>query len=117
MGTAEGDVEKYFLTNIFPNPKLSESLKRSDRLPMAKHTVPDMLYGYNRLGAFTDGQQAQFNSMGTEMIANSQSLSYPFFIIEVKADGPSGAGSLWVATNQCLGASASCVKIVERLNR
>jgi hypothetical protein len=130
MGTAEGDVEKYFHANVFPDPKLSDSLKRSDRLPMAKHVVPDfgsklkvsnpvpdMLYGYNRLGAFTDGQQAQFNSMGTEMIANSQSLSYPFFVIEVKADGPSGAGSLWVATNQCLGASASCVSIVERLNR
>ena len=51
------------------------------------------------------------------MIANSQSLSYPFFVIELKADGPSGAGSLWVATNQSLGASASCVNIAERLNR
>ena len=34
-----------------------------------------------------------------------------------KADGPSGDGSLWVATNQCLGGSTSCVNIAERLNR
>ncbi|MCJ1344202.1 hypothetical protein MMC31_002405, partial [Peltigera leucophlebia] len=130
MGTAEGDVEKYFHTNVFPDPKLSDSLKRSDILPMSKHVVPDvgsklkvstpvpdMVYGYNSIGAFTEGQQAQLRSMGTEMIANSQSLSYPFFVIELKADGPSGAGSLWVATNQSLGASASCVSIAERLNR
>jgi hypothetical protein len=76
-----------------------------------------MLYGYNRLGAFTHGQQAQFRSMKNEMAANSQDLIYPFFVIEFKADGPGGSGSLWVATNQCLGGSASCVNIAERLNR
>ncbi|KAF4637559.1 hypothetical protein G7Y89_g541 [Cudoniella acicularis] len=37
--------------------------------------------------------------------------------VEFKADGPGGSGSLWVATNQCLGASVSCVNIAERLNR
>lgn len=41
---------------------------------------------------------------------------YPFFVIEFKGDGPSGVGSMWVATNQCLGGSASCVNIGERLN-
>jgi hypothetical protein len=44
-------------------------------------------------------------------------LIYPFFVIEFKADGPGSSGSLWVATNQCLGASVSCVNIAERLNR
>jgi hypothetical protein len=38
-------------------------------------------------------------------------LIYPFFVIEFKGDGP-----LWVATNQCLGGSASCVNVAERLN-
>jgi hypothetical protein len=55
--------------------------------------------------------------MGNGMVANSQDLIYPFFVIEFKADGPSGDCSLWVATNQCLGGSASCVNIAERLNR
>jgi hypothetical protein len=61
-------------------------------------------------------QLAQLRSMGNE-IANAQDLIYPFFVIEFKADGPGGSGSMWVATNQCLGGSASCINIAERLNR
>ena len=129
MGTAEPAVENYFKANIFPDPGRSDSLKRIDKNPMAKQVVPDvgsalkvstpvpdMLYGYNRYGAFPQ-QQAQLISMGTQMVANTQDLIYPFFVIEFKADGPGGSGSMWVATNQCLGGSVSCVNIAERLNR
>ncbi|KAJ4308166.1 hypothetical protein N0V84_012254 [Fusarium piperis] len=128
IGAAESDVEKYFQNRIFPDGDRANSLKRSDRLPMAKHTVPstgsglkvstpvpDMLYGYNRQNAFPQ-HLAQLISIGPETVANTQGLIYPFFIVEFKADGPSGAGSLWVATNQCLGGSASCVNIAEKLN-
>jgi hypothetical protein len=65
MGSIEPAVENYFKANIFPNPKLSDSLKCINKNPMAKRTVPDigsklkvstpypdMLYGYNNLGAF-----------------------------------------------------------------
>ena len=106
MGSAEPKVEKYFQANIFPDPKSRDSLKRTDRLPMVKRAVPeigsnlkvsgpvsDMLYGYDRNGAFPQ-QQAQLISMGTEIVANSQDLIYPFFVIEFKGDGPSGDGSL-----------------------
>ncbi|KAJ2898295.1 hypothetical protein MKZ38_004020 [Zalerion maritima] len=131
MGAGEPDVEKYFHAHIFPDPTWLDSLKRSNRQPMAKHTVPstgsrlkvstpvpDMLYGYNRHRAFPR-QQCQLISMGNEMngAANNQGLMYPFFVIEFKGDGPSGSGSLWVATNQCLGGSSSCVNVAERLNR
>jgi hypothetical protein len=129
MGTAESKVERYFHANVFPDPEPTDILQSSDRLPMAKHAVPDfgsklkvstpvpdLLYGYSRTGAFHQ-QQAQFPSMGNEMVANSNGLVYPFFVIEFKADGPSGSGSMWVATNQCLGGSASCINIAERLNR
>ena len=127
MGTGEPEVEDYFRDRIFPKPGPSDSLKRSDRQPMAKHTVPstgsrlkvstpvpDMLFGYNRQQAFPL-QQAQLISMGTEMVANNQyqGLLYPFFVVEFKGDG----GSMWVATNQCLGGSASCVNVAEQLNR
>ncbi|KAH6874973.1 hypothetical protein B0T10DRAFT_541041 [Thelonectria olida] len=127
MGTGEPEVEDYFRDKILPKPGPTDSLKRSDRQPMAKHTVPstgsglkvstpvpDMLYGYNRQKAFPQ-QQTQLISMGTEMVANNQyqSLLYPFFVVEFKGDG----GSMWVATNQCLGGSASCVNIAENLNR
>ncbi|KXX77075.1 hypothetical protein MMYC01_206328 [Madurella mycetomatis] len=128
MGAGEPQVEEYFRTNIFPYPDLTESLQRSDRQPMARHAVPstgsklkvsnpvpDMLYGYNRHGAFPQ-QQSQLISMGAEMVANNQGLIYPFFVIEFKGDGPTGGGTMWVATNQCLGGSASCVNIAERLN-
>ncbi|KAF2193446.1 hypothetical protein K469DRAFT_236040 [Zopfia rhizophila CBS 207.26] len=74
-----------------------------------------MLYGYRRHGAFAQ-QQAQLISMGAQMVANSQDLIYLFFVIEFKADGPLRSAGLWVATNQCLGGSASCVHIAERLN-
>ncbi|KAF7876396.1 hypothetical protein EAF04_001488 [Stromatinia cepivora] len=129
MGTGAADVEDYFKNKIFPKPASLDILKRIDRTPMAKKIVPDigsklkvsipcpdMLYGYNSLGAFPQ-QQIQFRSMGNEMVANTQNLIYPFFVIEFKADGPGGSGSLWTATNQCLGGSASCINIVESLNR
>jgi hypothetical protein len=129
MGTGEADVEDYFRGKIFPKPAPLDILKRIDRNPMAKKVVldvgsklkvstpcPDMLYGYNSLGGFPQ-QQVQLRSMGNEMVANTQDLIYPFFVIEFKADGPGGSGSLWVATNQCLGGSTSCVNIAESLNR
>ncbi|KAF7861552.1 hypothetical protein EAF04_008114 [Stromatinia cepivora] len=131
MGTGEPDVEDYFKNKIFDKPEPLSNLKRIDKNPMAKYNVPnigsklkvsipvpDMLYGYNSIEAFPlPQQQAQLRSMGNEIIANSQDLIYPFFVIEFKADGPGGSGSLWVATNQCLGGSVSCVNIAERLNR
>ncbi len=53
--------------------------------------------------------------MGPEMVANNQyqGLLYPFFVVEFKGEG----GSLWVATNQCLGGSVACVNVAELLNR
>ncbi|KAK3291915.1 uncharacterized protein B0H64DRAFT_242639 [Chaetomium fimeti] len=125
----ESEVEEYCKHSIFPRCHPTDVLRRSDRQPMARDTVPnsgsnykvsnpvpDMLYGYNRQAAFPQ-QQTQLIFLGSEMIANSQGLVYPFFVIEFKGDGPSGAGSFWVATNQCLGGSASCVNIADRLNR
>ncbi|KAK7927918.1 hypothetical protein PG985_004916 [Apiospora marii] len=127
MGTGEPEVEGYFRDHLFSKPAPSDTLKRSERQPMTKHTVPttgstykvstpvpDMLYGYNRQKSFPQ-QHLQLLSMGTEMVANNQyqPLLYPFFAIEFKGDG----GSMWVATNQCLGDSASCVQVAERLNK
>jgi hypothetical protein len=71
---------------------------------------PDILYGYV-WKAFTPAQE-QFMAIDmTEHTANSQGLIYPFLVIELKGDGPSPtAGSLWVATNQCLlGGAAACM--------
>ncbi|KAK3332067.1 hypothetical protein B0T19DRAFT_397868 [Cercophora scortea] len=126
-GLDEPKVEKYFQSTVFYDPEEGDSLERSDRQPMSRNVVPssadtklrvsnpipDMLYGYSRHHAFPN-QQTQLISMAGEMdgTANNQSLMYPFFAIEFKGNG----GDLWIATNQCLGGSASCVNIAERLN-
>ncbi|KAK3373232.1 hypothetical protein B0T24DRAFT_593463 [Lasiosphaeria ovina] len=124
-GLDEPEVEDYFRDRVFPKPDEEDDLRRSDRQPMSRHAVPnygsslrisnpipDMMYGYSRHHAFPQ-QQTQLISMGSEPMANTQGLMYPFFVIEFKGNG----GDLWVATNQCLGGSASCVNIAERLNR
>ncbi|KAI0102470.1 hypothetical protein GGR51DRAFT_527478 [Nemania sp. FL0031] len=129
-GAGEPQVERYFSTHIFPDPDIGESLQRTDRQPMAKrivpqsesklklsNPVPDMLYGYNSTEALTTGQQDLFSSVGDTMMANSQGMVYPFLVVEFKGDGPSGAGSLWAATNQCIGGSVCCINVAESLNR
>ncbi|KAK0655217.1 hypothetical protein B0T16DRAFT_316280 [Cercophora newfieldiana] len=118
------DVENYFNDRVFPKFGEENGLMRSDRQPMSRYAVPnagtqfkisnptpDMLYGYSH-HAFPN-QLKQLFSMGDEPVANNQGLMYPFFVIEFKGHGE----DLWVATNQCLGGSASCVNIAERLNR
>lgn len=127
MGAAKYEVEEYFRTNIYPSPNATDTLKRSDKQSMLKHTmpytkpefrvsnpVPDMLYGYS-IEAFSR-HQAQLIFTGAEAVANNSGLICPFFAIEFQGDGPTGAGSMWVAANQCLGDSTSCVNIIERLN-
>ncbi|KKZ60320.1 hypothetical protein EMCG_04943 [[Emmonsia] crescens] len=123
--SSESEVEKYFSTKVFPDPDPNESLQRTDRHPMAPHTipkvatsdyklatpVPDILYGYNRDMAFPQ-HTVHLLATETESIANSQDLIYPFFDIEFKGED----GSLWEGTNQCLAGSASCVNMVEALN-
>ncbi|KAH7309141.1 hypothetical protein B0I35DRAFT_453649 [Stachybotrys elegans] len=129
LGAGEHQVEHYFKHAIFPNPGPIDSLRRVDRQPMAKHTVPtmgfglnisnpvpDMLYGYNRPRAFHQ-QQSQLISMGAEMVANDEGLMHPFLLVEFEGQGPSGGGNLWAATNQCLGGSASCVNMAETFNQ
>ncbi|KAI0877252.1 hypothetical protein GGS24DRAFT_448622 [Hypoxylon argillaceum] len=129
MGAGRQDVENYFRSKVFPFPGSSDSLRRSDKQPMDKRTVPstgsqykvstpvpDMLYGYMRENAFS-GQNSQLVSIGDEAVANSAGLIYPFLVVEFKGDGPPGCGSLWVAANQCLGGSVSCVNMAERLNQ
>lgn len=125
-GAGEVAVERYFNANVFP--EIDGPSHRSDKCMMYKHAipgnpetplrlsqpVPDIVYGY-RYDAFTEPQQMQLGGMGPEVKANSDNLYYPFLVIEMKADGPheeeGGGGGLYVATNQCLGGSASCVKL------
>lgn len=127
----ESKVEAYFRSHFSPVLDGAGSILLDERQPISRYCVPaapcplkvstpvpDMLYGYADCPAFSRQQRAQLATMSSEMngSANIHNLRYPFLVVELKGDGPNGAGSLWVATNQCLGASATCVNITERLN-
>ncbi|EEU47520.1 uncharacterized protein NECHADRAFT_35677 [Fusarium vanettenii 77-13-4] len=124
LGTSESEVATYFLARVFVNPGSSDYLKRNEKQQMKRNhvpdagtnhkvstPVPDTLYGYRDETAFHQ-QQAQLLPMYKEAMANNQGLMYPFFVIEFKGDN----GSLWAATNQCLGGAATCINMVEKLN-
>ncbi|KAJ8125629.1 hypothetical protein O1611_g8009 [Lasiodiplodia mahajangana] len=122
----EAAVESYFRTEFFPKPAIHSSLQRSIKQMMLKHTVPStpgselrisnpapsILYGY-KLSTLCPGKLVELAFMGNEIIANSERLSYPFLVVEFKSED----GKMWVATNQCIGGSASCVNVTERLNK
>ncbi|RDA95002.1 hypothetical protein CP533_0135 [Ophiocordyceps camponoti-saundersi (nom. inval.)] len=129
-GAREADVEDYFRQSFHTLARDETIIWRTDRLPMWLHTVPairpqhriskpvpDMLYGYQHSYSLSP-QQKLYCSSNPEAdgIANNADLAFPFLVIEFKADGPSGTGSLWQATNQCLGAASSCVNVIDRLN-
>ncbi|KAL2689458.1 hypothetical protein Neosp_003512 [[Neocosmospora] mangrovei] len=121
---SEAEVATYFLTRVFVNPRSSDYLKRNEKQQVKRDhvpdagtghkvstPVPDALYGYRDETAFRQ-QQAQLLPMYKEAMANKQGLMYPFFVIEFKGEN----GSLWAATNQCLGGAATCINVVEKLN-
>ena len=130
MDGPEADVKDYFFANIFPTPSSTQCIGRDQRCQMSRDTVPgpetgnskistpcpDMLYVYKDT-AFTDAQRVQLYSIGGPLLANNQNALYPFFYIEAEGDSSGERGSLWVATNQCLGGSVSCIRIAEDLNQ
>ncbi|KAK7932283.1 hypothetical protein PG985_002995 [Apiospora marii] len=75
-----------------------------------------MAYGYTLKGPavlFNRAQRNTIEELGLNMCeASPKDLFFPFFIIEYKSD----AGRRTVAQNQCLGGSATCVAIINRLN-
>ncbi|KAI0505752.1 hypothetical protein F5B22DRAFT_495813 [Xylaria bambusicola] len=129
LGATEPEVELYLRQNMFPRPGPRDILMRALRQPMVRQLVPnagfkskvstpvpDILYGYNFAKAFVN-KRSQLLASGVAVIpANHQGVIYPFFVVEFKGE-TCGSGSLWAATNQCLGGSASCVNCSEFLNR
>jgi len=140
-GCAEADVEGFLEDTVFPKPS-DLTYGRSAGLGSAKSSLmssylipnnpesqfrvsgpkPDLLYGYS--GALTDGAFTQPQFLAQEALhpqnarfaeATAQGLGFPFFAIEFKAAGGT-RGDLWVATNQCAGASSACLNAVDQLN-
>jgi hypothetical protein len=140
-GCTEADVEGFLEDAVFPK-SLDPAYGRLAGLESAKASLvsshlipnnpespfrvsqpkPDLLYGYSGAlgdGAFTQPQfLAQYslhpqNARFAE--ATTRGLRFPFFAIEFKAAGGT-RGDLWVATNQCAGASSACLNAVGQLN-
>ncbi|KAH8702923.1 hypothetical protein GQ44DRAFT_743809 [Phaeosphaeriaceae sp. PMI808] len=108
------DVEDYFKAHIFPKTK-GDAFRTNKKMIYKHAPIPDFVYGYTHK-AFTDSQQIQLGNIGREVRANAEDLFYPFFVIEMKADGPHrGRGGLYITTNQCLGGSSSYVKLANDL--
>ncbi|RSL85357.1 hypothetical protein CEP52_016171 [Fusarium oligoseptatum] len=118
---SESTVKSYFLNHVFSDPGLSDLLIRSMKAhmyhvpntdPDPEHRVsmpvPDALYGYT----IDDTFPRQRRTLKKGMLANSDGLLFPFLLVEFKGK----SGHLWVATNQCLGGSATCVNNTEMLN-
>jgi hypothetical protein len=127
MGTDEPFVEKFYQDfGVFPEERgptfrSDRKLIFRDGLPQdveiayrISQPVPDMLYGYDKK-AFTRPQYRVLGHLGRKAEANTVGSLLPFSVNEVKADGPHGSGSLWVATNQCMGGVAACAKLAADL--
>ncbi|CAK7209889.1 hypothetical protein SBRCBS47491_000593 [Sporothrix bragantina] len=126
------DVQQYFQRKIFPPqdsqgpldlsvrqhilshaiPRNNELLGNMPGMPGICQPVPDLLYGY-RLGSFTLPQREYLEQKGYELQATKFQQYLPFFLVEFKGEG----GIARVATNQCMGGSACCANITERLNQ
>ncbi|KAG9498611.1 hypothetical protein J7337_009419 [Fusarium musae] len=105
-GTSEPKVEEFVRNSIIPPSSSTDKIQRSDRVfvgravipitnPYARISVPvpDLLYGY-RFSAFEHDQQMQIATCGNFAFVNSEGLTFPFFTVEIKGDGPSSKGSL-----------------------
>ncbi|KAI1808846.1 hypothetical protein F4811DRAFT_558909 [Daldinia bambusicola] len=140
-GCNEADVEGLLKDAVFPKP-LDFTYGRTAGLESAKSSLmsshlipnnpespfrvsgpkPDLLYGYSgalKDGAFTRPQflaQTILHPQNTRFAeATIQGLRFPFFSIEFKAAGGT-RGDLWVAINQCAGASSACLNAIDQLN-
>ena len=140
-GCTEVDVERFFEDTVFPKSSdvtygRPAGLESATSSLMSSHLIPnnpespfrvsgpkpDLLYGYSGAlndRAFTQPQFLAQTSLHPQNArfaeATAQGLRFPFFAIEFKAAGGT-QGDLWVATNQCAGASSACLKAVHQLN-
>ncbi|VUC20210.1 unnamed protein product [Clonostachys rosea] len=121
-GSNESDVSQFFEQHIFRLSTRSESICRNGtgmitfdipstnpvEVSRVSKPTPDLLLGYNS-ESFTPEQE-------TELIVWDQNVAkFCFLSVDYKGDGQISAGRMWVATNQCLGATATCVNIIRRL--
>ena len=127
-------LEQYIFPPLTAPPTMQ--LARIESLPMPRHLLPqppspnhlpvsqprpNMLYGYpvtSLSSLFDPAQHLAIHNLDPQIrnYARVRGLVFPFLIVECKA-AASTQGSLWVAANQCAGASAACLQVIDRLNQ
>ncbi|TPX14894.1 uncharacterized protein E0L32_005003 [Thyridium curvatum] len=137
-GCTEADVEGFLEDTVFPKVwdrtyGSSAGLGIAKSSLMSSHLIPnnpespfrvsgpkpDLLYGYSGYEAFTQPQflaQASLHRNARFAEATTQGLRFPFLAVEFKAAGGT-QGDLWVAANQCAGASSACLSAMSQLNK
>lgn len=109
-----------YTTNALMLQHLVPSVTPIARLKVSQ-PKPDGLYGYSRgIGsALTNPQRRVLATPQRGVLPFSpitlDGVVFPFLCVDVKASGGT-KGDLWVAANQCAGASSVCVNAVEQLN-
>ncbi|KAK3364986.1 hypothetical protein B0T24DRAFT_583659 [Lasiosphaeria ovina] len=131
LGCNEGDIRKFCNTYLFPKGAGGRRLLSSENTNIARHLVPnnpvvrsvvsrprpELLYGYPTTD-FAWDQSITLSNLHPQINNYAKAatkLFLPFFTVEFKAAAGTG-GSLWVAANQCAGASAACIKAVNQVN-
>ncbi|CAH0019295.1 unnamed protein product [Clonostachys rhizophaga] len=69
---------------------------------------PDIYLGYDH-EHFEDGVQGLFKNVDTNV------AKLAFLNVELKGDGETSLGGLWVATNQCMGGASTFLNILNKL--
>jgi len=142
-GCTEAAVERFVENSVFPSPSgpaygWFEGLGSDQSCLMSSHLIPnnpespfmvsipkpDLLYGYSpkRVDrAFTEGQILTLTTLHPQNPRFSEGtaggLRFPFLAIQFKAAGGMGTrGDLWVAANECAGASTACLNAIDQLN-
>ncbi|KAK3364046.1 hypothetical protein B0T25DRAFT_444040 [Lasiosphaeria hispida] len=119
---------QHCLEGLFTITTLPQELRVSRQSNIARHLlpagspalpqpVPDLLYGYCKM-AFTQAQQMMLRHIHPSILLYALATpgtTFPFFVVELKADAGTG-GNLWDAANQCAGGAAACLQALDQLN-
>lgn len=128
----ESEVEDALKSAFFPTKVQGIRLKISGKVDFLRKFVPnsdstparvvtprpDIVYGYHTgpYGPFLNAQNLPVEMWKDISTVNNFSLAFPFLVVEIKAEGHVN-GNPWVAMNQCLGGSTTCVNVVHQLNQ
>ncbi|KAH7035934.1 uncharacterized protein B0I36DRAFT_319395 [Microdochium trichocladiopsis] len=70
--------------------------------------APDILYGYELHNSFSETQRRYLSDIGA-----GDGVRFPFLLVECTGDD---TGTMYTATNRCLGGAATCLQAAEDIN-